>query len=99
MLMRWASDFEPSADDDVYDTRPQGLHLHRMYEDGEALAICFCCGDPICTDAGDYAEWFEFERLDECPDPDPHWVTLCEGCSCAFEMGCDVDEFYYEDAA
>lgn len=97
MAERLAPELDPCPD--TWDTKPSGASLYRVEEDGEPLAICFCCGDPLCTDAGDYVDWWEFTALDDGPDPDPHWVTLCEGCSYAFEIGCDdVDEFYLDAA-
>lgn len=85
---------------DTYDVLPGGASIYRIQEDGEALIICFCCGYPLCTDAGDYVEWFEFVRVDECPDPDPHWVMLCARCGYEIEIdNCNVDETYYDGAA
>lgn len=96
--MLWAStetlDPEPLTDEDTFDDAPSGQHLHRKWEDGEALDICFSCGDPVCTDAGEYVEWQNFEPAeDHNPNPDPTWVTVCEDCA---SLGWD-DLFPFED--
>lgn len=78
---------------EIYSFGPTGQHLYFRWNHGRAFDQCFVCGDPMCEDGGDYVEEREFLPTDFGPDPDPHWVVVCEECSCALCW----DELYEEE--